>query len=995
MNPLFSSLSVAIGLSIALHAAPSTIPLIDATLLNGSFEKGAGNTVVTNWQTGFGSGETQRLENNASLGSWSLVIGQSSGGLNLAAAVNTHHTIIDGDTFDLSFKWLPKLGWDAADQIKWRIFTTSDDTTSGTLSEITSGTVSGFFNGVAYQTVTLTGITGVTVANENRKLWLQFLRGSSGYGEFARLDEVVLSVTTNVSPQYVPLSPSHLIAYYPMEGTAEDYSIDAVQHDGTWNAGEAYTTGIINDQCADLTGTGDSITLPHTLDKNFTLSFWIKTSSTAPTGNQWWRGNGILDASISGETNDIGISLLGDKIAFGAGNPDTSIFSQTAINNGRWHHVAVQRHSASGTMRLFIDGTLEAEVTGPTGTRENSASLILGSLASGTGFINAAIDDLRIFDQILNASSIARLHTSAGNYDGDENSDLRELIAVSSWTDPLDFIAPPTITCAPEASDCQLTINAFAGRTYTVQRSYTLAAGNWTDIGISATPKYHGPLILTDPDPALDHAFYRVLIDGRGEALEKRPNVVIIYGDDVGYGDVTAYNAASKIPTPNIDQLATEGLRFTDGHCSASTCSPSRYSMLTGIFAFRDGVSILAPTAALSIPESTYTLPDLFKSVGYNTAVVGKWHLGIGNGGTSIDWNGIVTPGPLEIGFDSSFIIPTTNDRVPCVYLEDHNIVGLDPADPIHVHNNSYAAVDVAGSTQYPHNDVSAQTYYTSSSGHNNSIIKGIGRIGYMSGGQAALWNDESMAQTFLQKAKDYINAQDGETPFFLYFSSQDIHVPRAPHPDFQGTTGLGFRGDAMVQFDWITGQIMQTLKDAGLDEDTIVIFSSDNGPVLDDGYNDGSSNDATQGHDSSGIYRGGKYGILEGGTRVPFIVRWPDRIQPGVSNALVNQVDLMGSFAGFLHVALPAGSAKDSRNIMTALLGTDPVGLPFTVEQDNNGGAKALRIGNMKYTNQGKLYDLSTDIEERTDLSTSQPDVAATMAQQLADIVNGSGVRE
>ena len=544
-------------------------------------------------------------------------------------------------------------------------------------------------------------------------------------------------------------------------------------------------------------------------------------------------------------------------------------------------------------------------------------------------------------------------------------------------------------------SDCHLSVDAFASRIYTLQRSLTLAAGSFTDIGVSATPKYHGPLILTDTNPPVERAFYRIIINGHGPALEKKPNIVIIYGDDVGYGDVTAYNAGSLIATPNIDLLASEGLRFTDGHCSASTCSPSRYSMLTGIFAFRDGVTILPPTAALSIPESTYTMPDMLKDAGYNTAVVGKWHLGIGNGGTNIDWNGVISPGPLEIGFDHCFMIPTTNDRVPCVYLEDHNIVGLDPTDPLYVHNSSYAAVNVAGSTQYPFNDVSAQTYYTSSNGHNNSIIAGIGRIGYMSGGQSALWDDETMAQTFLQKAKDYINAQDGETPFFLYFSSQDIHVPRAPHTDFQGITGLGFRGDAMAQFDWVTGQIMQTLKDAGLDEDTIVIFSSDNGPVLDDGYNDGSSDDTAQGHDSSGIYRGGKYGILEGGTRVPFIVRWPAKIQPGVSSALVNQVDLMGSLANLVNVELPSGTARDSRNTMSALLGTDPAGLAFTVEQNNNGGVKALRIGNMKYTSAGNLYDLSTDIQELTNLSGSQPAVAVAMAQQLNDIVNGNGVRE
>jgi arylsulfatase A len=231
-------------------------------------------------------------------------------------------------------------------------------------------------------------------------------------------------------------------------------------------------------------------------------------------------------------------------------------------------------------------------------------------------------------------------------------------------------------------------------------------------------------------------------------------------------------------------------------------------------------------------------------------------------------------------------------------------------------------------------------------------------------------------------------------SPFqFSLFSS--VHVPRAPHEAFQGATSLGWRGDAMVQFDWTVGQIMQALEDNGLAEDTIVILSSDNGPVEGDGYADGASGDeSSQGHDASGPWRGGKYSIEEGGTRVPFIVRWPAKIQPGVSSALVNQVDLMGSFADFLDIDLPAGSALDSQNIMPALLGEDTVGLPFTVEQNNTGSKKALRIGDMKYTG-GNLYDLSTDPTEQTDLSGAQPTLAADMAAQLSAIVSGSGVRE
>ena len=281
----------------------------------------------------------------------------------------------------------------------------------------------------------------------------------------------------------------------------------------------------------------------------------------------------------------------------------------------------------------------------------------------------------------------------------------------------------------------------------------------------------------------------------------EKPNVIIIYGDDVGFGDVGAYGA-EMIPTPNIDRLAAEGIRFTDGHCSAATCSPSRYSMLTGIHGFRDGVAILPPNAPLSISTEILTLPRLFRQAGYTTGVVGKWHLGIGAEGVETDWNGEVKPGPLEIGFKKSFLLPSTNDRVPCVYLDGHRVVNHDPEDPIYV-GRTLAEVQKAGSTQYPdgRTNPDAMTYYPSTHGHNHSVIGGIGRIGYMSGGKKALWNDETMADVFVDEAKKFITAHKDE-PFFLYFASQDIHVPRAPHPRFQGKTELGFRGDAMVQFE-------------------------------------------------------------------------------------------------------------------------------------------------------------------------------------------------
>ena len=488
-------------------------------------------------------------------------------------------------------------------------------------------------------------------------------------------------------------------------------------------------------------------------------------------------------------------------------------------------------------------------------------------------------------------------------------------------------------------------------------------------------------------------------------AQQTRPNVVLLYGDDVGYADLGCYGA-KKIPTPNLDRLAREGLRFTDGHCSAATCTPSRFSLLTGIHGFRHKVRVLPPNAPMTIQPDMLTLPAVFRAKGYRTAVVGKWHLGIGARSQAVDWNGVVSPGPLEVGFDYSFLMPSTNDRVPCVYLDGHRVVGLDPADPLFVGKRP-AGFD---GTVYPDGkkDRAAMTYYASSHGHNQSVINGIGRIGYMWGGKAALWDDETMADVFVDKAVAWLGEQKQGEPFFLYFSSQDIHVPRAPHPRFRDKSELGYRGDAMVQLDWACGRILAALDAQGLSDDTIVIFSSDNGPVYDDGYEDGttvltSTKESDRGHDGSGPYRGGKYQVYEGGTRVPLIVRWPGEVEPGVSGATVNQIDLLASFAGMLGYELPADQAIDSRDTMAAFLGEDADGLPFMIEE---GRRLALRVGDWKFVQRrprnkkgksGKpeLYDLSADVGEQRDLAAAQPERLAEMKAMLEALVGSArGVR-
>jgi len=488
----------------------------------------------------------------------------------------------------------------------------------------------------------------------------------------------------------------------------------------------------------------------------------------------------------------------------------------------------------------------------------------------------------------------------------------------------------------------------------------------------------------------------------------QQPNVIIIYGDDVGIGDLGVYGA-TKIPTPHLDKLASEGLLFTDGHCPASTCSASRYTMLTGRLAHRKNIRVLSPTCPLPIMTDEFTLPRVFKAAGYTTAVIGKWHLGLGSEGVPTDWNAEVKPGPLEIGFDYSFLLPNTNDRVPCVYLENHRVVNHDPDDPISLN----VKIDPR-STEYPdgRKNPEAMSYYKSTHGHNNSVINGVGRIGTMFGGKKALWNDETMSDEFVNRTRAFIDnhmATQRDKPFFLYFCSQSVHVPRMPHPRFHGKSQLGYRGDAMVEFDWSVGEIMKMLEQHKIADNTLVIFSSDNGPVYDDGYDDGttvhtSTEEADRGHDGSGIYRGGKYQIYEGGTRVPFIVRWPARVKPGRSEALLTHTDFIRSFAALLDVAVPDDAAPDGQNAIKALLGEDRVGNEYIVEE---AAGYALRQGQWKLVMNlprprqknkqptYELYNLADDISEQNNILAGHPEKVKQLSAMLLKIKEGAPLRE
>ena len=477
-----------------------------------------------------------------------------------------------------------------------------------------------------------------------------------------------------------------------------------------------------------------------------------------------------------------------------------------------------------------------------------------------------------------------------------------------------------------------------------------------------------------------------------------RPNVIVIMADDLGYGDVSCYGA-TELATPNIDKLASGGLRFTQGYCSASTCTPTRFSFLTGMYAFRQpGAGIAAPNATALVKPGTETIASLMNKAGYETAVVGKWHLGLGEG-DGPDWNNQLKPGPLEIGFDYCYLLPTTNDRVPSVYVENHRVVDLDPSDPLWVGRKKPSADHPTGKDP----EVRAKLKMNWSHGHNNTVHNGIGRIGFYTGGNKARWRDEDLADAWVEKSNAWIEQQK-DKPFFLFFASHDLHVPRMPHERFQGKTKLGFRGDAIVQLDWCVGELMKTLDRLELSEKTLIVFCSDNGPVLDDGYQDGAIEKLAK-HKPSGIYRGGKYSIYEGGTRTPFITYWPNEIKPGESDKVVCTVDLASSMAALVDQAVPADACPDSFNVLPALLGQrDAKGRDHVLQQPNKGPTLALRVGDWKvlsYDNAkpkkhltyekkaGKyeLYDLSKDPSEKNNLAKQNPKKLKEMLAQLEKI--------
>ena len=476
------------------------------------------------------------------------------------------------------------------------------------------------------------------------------------------------------------------------------------------------------------------------------------------------------------------------------------------------------------------------------------------------------------------------------------------------------------------------------------------------------------------------------------KTTNKKPkNIVVIYTDDLGYGDIAAYGA-KELKTPNIDRLANGGIRFTNGYSTSATSTPSRFGMLTGVYPWRNkDAKILPGSAPLLIDTAQTTLPKMLQGAGYYTGVVGKWHLGLGDG--NIDWNSRISPGPNEVGFDYSYIMAATQDRVPTVYIKNGLVDGLDPNDPIEV---SYKTNFDGQPTGLLNPELTTMKWHH---GHNNSIVNSIPRIGFMKGGEKACWNDVDMADDLLAEAQLFIE-DNKEAPFFLYFGMQQPHVPRTPHPRFVGASGMGPRGDVIVEADWCIGELIKTLEENNLMDETLIIFSSDNGPVLNDGYYD-EAVELVGDHTPAGPLRGGKYSLFDAGTRVPFIIHWQNTIQPKVSDALVCQIDLLSSLASLVGSDV---TTNDSENLVDLLMGKSDKGRDALVLEATSRTAlrqgdwvmippykgRALdqqvriELGNSKGY---QLYNLKEDIGQENNLAESNVEQLNSMMKTFVEI--------
>ena len=501
-------------------------------------------------------------------------------------------------------------------------------------------------------------------------------------------------------------------------------------------------------------------------------------------------------------------------------------------------------------------------------------------------------------------------------------------------------------------------------------------------------------------------ALLLLLVIPRLAIAAEKPNIILILADDLGYGDVGCYGA-TKVKTPNIDRLAVEGRRFTDAHSASAVCTPSRYALLTGEYPFRKNLwgPVMNPSP-LVVDPSRATIASLLKAQGYATACFGKWHLGFGSK-PKPDWNADLKPGPLELGFDHYFGIPVVSSHPPFVWVEDHRVVGLDPADPL-----VYGGKEIT--QEFPEKMMSPP----------------------MSGAKAAhaLYREEEHGTTLTEKATTWMRV-NADKPFFLYFATPHIHHPFTPGAKFKGSSGAGRYGDFIQEFDWMVGEVMRTLDEMKLRDNTLVILTSDNGGML----NQGGQDAWKAGHRLNGDLLGFKFDAWEGGHRVPFIARWPGKIPAGsVSDQLICQVDLLATCAALTGGKLGDGDAPDSFDVLPALTGKPdkPIrdhaifapnkkanlalrrgrwvyigargggGFAGTTPGEHSlGGAAALKFASETNSDvedgkfkpdapQEQLYDLTSDPRQTRNVIREHQDIAARMKSELAALLSAPPAR-
>ncbi|WP_066219900.1 sulfatase family protein [Formosa haliotis] len=475
-----------------------------------------------------------------------------------------------------------------------------------------------------------------------------------------------------------------------------------------------------------------------------------------------------------------------------------------------------------------------------------------------------------------------------------------------------------------------------------------------------------------------------ILVAQQGKEV-KKPNIVIIYTDDQGYGDVGALNPEAKFKTPNMDKIANEGVVFTDGHSSDAVCTPSRYSLLTGRYSWRTSLkaNVLRADGPCLIESKRMTIGSLLQANGYDTAMIGKWHLQMefeGERGKNRDWSQPFKEGPIEHGFDYFFGIPASMNYGILTYLENDRV--LDPP------------------TMWTKKkmDVTPRTYRMTPP-YQDQQQKGYLEV-------APSFNDELVLETLTNKAVAYIDAATKkDKPFFLYFPLTSPHLPHCTHPDFQGTSNCGNYGDFMQETDFRVGQILDALKANGLEENTLVIFSSDNGAESNYEYQK-----KTYQHYSCMNFKGGKRDIYEGGHRVPFLMRWPETIKAGsVVNTPVCQTDYLATIADIVGAKLPDTAAEDSfslyhylKNPSTDIDAERPVihhaftghfairegKWKLNMLRGSGGSLKPILIEPKPGEALYELYDMENDPGETKNLYFQHPEIVNRLKSKITTII-------